>query len=110
MVHTFEEISCGIMELRIGHIQLTRSKYLFVASIISAINLGTLALLVLGVDIGYYVGLFTSAIIGVFQGIVHSIGYLKENRKATGLGVGFYSAIPLAIVGLIVFVQIIQIL
>jgi hypothetical protein len=109
-LHTFEEISCGIMVLQLGHIKMTRNRYLVAASVISTVNLGTLAMLVLGVPVGYYIGLFTSAIIGVFQAIVHSIGYLQENRKARGLGVGFYSSIPLAIVGLIVFIQIIRII
>jgi hypothetical protein len=108
VLHTFEEISCDVMEVHIGHIKMTRSKYLLGASAISTVNLGTLALLVGGVPAGYYLGLFTSAIIGVFQAIVHSIGYLRANRTARGLGAGFYSSIPLAVVGVIVFVQLVQ--
>jgi len=108
ILHTFEEISGGIMEMQLGHIKLTKNRYLLAASVLSTINLGTLALLVLALPVGYYLGLFTSAIIGVFQAIVHSIGYLRENEKARGIGVGFYSSIPLAIVGLIVFIQIIR--
>ena len=110
ILHTLEEISCGIMELQLAHIKMTRNRYLVAASAISTVNLGTLAMLVLGLPMGYYMGLFTSATIGVFQAIVHSIGYLRENRKARGLGAGFYSSIPLAIIGLIVFVQIIRII
>ena len=110
VLHTLEEISCGIMESQLGHIKMTRNRYLLAASAISTVNLGTLALLVLGVPTGYYIGLFTSAIIGVFQAIVHGIGYLRENKKARGIGAGFYSSIPLAIVGLIVFIQIIRII
>ena len=110
IIHTFEEISSGIIDTQIGPIKVTRNRYLMGASAISTINLGTLALLVLGVPLGYYIGIFTSAIIGVFQAIVHSIGYIRENRKARGLGAGFFSSIPLAIVGLIVLFQIIQII
>jgi hypothetical protein len=110
ILHTFEEIASGVMELQLVHIKLTKNRYLFAASVLSTINTGTLALLVLDISIGYYIGLITSAIIGVFQAVVHSVGYLKENKKASGLGVGFYSSIPLAIVGLIVFIQIIQII
>ena len=109
-LHTFEEISCGIMELQLAHIKVTRSRYLVAASAISTVNLGTLAMLVLGLPVGHYVGLFTSATIGLSQAIVHTMGYLRENRKARGLGAGFFSSIPLAIVGLMVFVQIIRII
>jgi hypothetical protein len=69
-----EEISCGVMELQIGHIKMTKNRYLMVAGVISTINLGTLALLVLGLNVGYYIGLFTTAILGIFQALVHGIG------------------------------------
>jgi hypothetical protein len=110
ILHTFEEVSCGIMELQLAHIKLTRNRYLVAASAVSTVNLGTLSMLVVGLPLGYYFGLFTSATIGVFQAIVHTIGYLRENGKARGLGAGFYSSIPLAVVGLIVFVQIVRII
>lgn len=110
ILHTFEEISCGIMESQPAHIKMTRNRYLVGASAISTVNLGTLALLVLGLPAGYYVGLLTSAAIGVLQAIVHTIGYLREGRKARGLGAGFYSSIPLAAIGLMVFMQIVRII
>ena len=110
VLHTFEEISHGIMELELGKVKLTRNKYLFAASAISTLNLGTLVLLILGIPAGYYLALFTSAVIGILQAVVHSVGYFREGRKTQGLGVGFYSSIPLAIVGLIVFLQIIKII
>jgi hypothetical protein len=108
VLHTFEEISCGIMEMQMGHIKMTRGRYLLAASAISTVNLGTLALLVLDLTPGYYLGLFTSAIIGVFQAVVHSIGYLREGRNARGIGAGFYSSVPLAIAGLVVFMQLVR--
>jgi hypothetical protein len=110
ILHTFEEIASGVMELQLGHIKLTKNRYLLAASVLSTINLSTLALLTLDIRIGYYIGLFTSAIIGVFQAVVHSIGYLNENKKARGMGAGFYTSIPLAIAGLIVFIQIMRII
>jgi len=110
VLHTFEEIACGIMELQLGPIKLTKKRYLLAASAISTVNLATLALLVCGAHTGYYMGLFTSAIMGVAQAIVHGIGYLRENKNARGMGAGFYSSIPLASVGLIVFIQIVRIL
>ena len=110
ILHTFEEISCGIMELELGKIKVTQNKYLFAAGGISTLNLGTLALLILGIPAGFYLALFTSAIIGILQAVVHSIGYIREGKKARGIGSGFYTSIPLAIVGLIVLLQIIQII
>jgi len=110
ILHTFEEISCGIMELELGKIKVTRNKYLFAASGISTLNLGTLTLLILGIPAGFYLALFTSTIIGILQAVVHSIGYIREGKKARGIGSGFYTSIPLAIVGLIVLLQIIQII
>jgi len=110
ILHTFEEISCGIMEMDLGKIKVTRNKYLFAASGISTLNLGVLALLILGIPAGFYLGLFTSAVIGILQAVVHSIGYLREGKKARGLGSGFYTSLPLAIAGLIVFLQIIKII
>jgi len=110
ILHTFEEISCDIMELQVGKIKLTRNRYLLAASAISTINLAVLALLVLGMPAGYYLGLVTSFIIGVIQAVVHTVGYLRENKQARGIGAGFYSSIPLAIIGLIVFIQIIQVI
>jgi hypothetical protein len=103
VLHTFEEIASGIMVQQIGPIKLERRKYLLAASGISTLNMLTLVLLILSLPAGTYIGLFTTAIFGVFQGIVHTIGYLKEGRKARGLGAGFYSAIPLAIVGATTF-------
>jgi hypothetical protein len=110
LLHTLEEISCGIMELRLAQIKMTRNRYLLAASAISTVNLATLAMLVLGLPAGTYLGLFTSAVIGVCQAVVHSIGYLREDGQARGLGAGFYSSIPLAIAGSIVLVQTVRII
>jgi len=110
ILHTLEEIACGIMELQQGRIKMTRNKYLLAAGGISTLNLGTLILIILGIPAGYYLAIFTSAVIGILQATVHGIGFLREGKKARGIGSGFYTSIPLAIVGLIVLLQIIQIL
>ena len=110
ILHTLEEIACGIMELQQGRIKMTRNKYLLAAGGISTLNLGTLILLILGIPAGYYLAIFTSAVIGILQAAVHGIGFLREGKKARGIGSGFYTSIPLAIVGLIVLLQIIQII
>jgi hypothetical protein len=110
VLHTFEEIASGIMGEQIGPIKVSKKKYLLGASLISTLNLGTLALLVLDLAPGYYIGLFTSAVIGMFQALAHTVGYLRSGKQARGLGAGFYSSIPLAAAGLFVFIQIIRIL
>jgi hypothetical protein len=107
-LHTFEEISCNIMDAKIGHIKMTKNKYLIGASVISTANLVTLILLVIGNPIGLFLGLFTSAAIGVFQVVVHTIGFLREHKTARGLGAGFYSSIPLAIVGMVLLFQFVR--
>ena len=104
VLHTLEEIACGIMELKIGHLQLTRNRYLLAASALTTINLTVLMLIVLDIKAGYMLGLFTSAVLGVFQALVHTLGYLREGKKMRGLGVGFASSIPLAAAGVVVFV------
>ena len=108
ILHTFEEISCDIMGLELGYIKLTPKRYLLGASFISTLNLGTLALLTLGLPAGYYLGLFTSSILGIFQALVHTVGYFREGKKARRFGAGFFSSIPLAIAGIIVLIQLIQ--
>lgn len=108
ILHTFEEIACDIFEFKAGRISMGRKKYLLAASGISTANLIVLVLLILKVPTGYYLGLFTTAVFGFFQAVVHTIGYIKEERKARGLGAGFYSSIPLAIAGLGTFVLLIQ--
>lgn len=108
VLHTFEEIASGIFGLELGHIKLEKKRYLLAASGISTLNMTTLILLILGLSAGYFIGLFTTAIFGVLQGFVHTIGYFKEGRKAHRLGAGFYSAIPLAIVGIFTFYLLLQ--
>jgi hypothetical protein len=104
ILHTLEEIACDVIGIQVGPIKLTRNRYLLAASALSTVNLGTLVLLILGLPAGYYLGLFTSALIGCLQGIVHTIGFFRTHRKMRGLGVGFYSSIPLSISGAGVFI------
>jgi hypothetical protein len=107
LLHTFEEIAHGVFDINVGIIHITRSKYLLAASLLTTINLVTFILIYFQFYSGYIFGLFTSGINGVFQALAHSVGYIKE-RKPTGLGVGFYSSIPLAICGLILLIQIVN--
>lgn len=108
VLHTFEEIASGIFDLDVRGHKPGKRRYLLVASGISTLNMITLLLLILDLPAGYYIGLFTTAIFGVLQGLVHTVGYFREGRKARGLGAGFYSAIPLAIVGALNFYLLLQ--
>ena len=103
VLHTFEEIAQGIFELKIGKINLTKNKYLFGASIITTVNLGTFALIITENPVGLYLGLFTTLVIGMLQFVVHAIGFIREGYKAKNIGSGFYSSIPLSIVGAVLF-------
>jgi hypothetical protein len=103
VLHTFEEIASGIFDFQLGHLKPGKNRYLLAAGGISTLNMITLALLILDHPAGRFIGLFTTAIFGVLQGIVHTVGYFREGRKAQGLGAGFYSAIPLTIMGAMTF-------
>lgn len=108
MLHTLEEIANGVFGLKVGPLNLEKNRYLLAASALTTLNLATLALIAAKVPLGYYLGIFMTAIPGVFQGIIHTIGYFKEGRRTRGLGVGFYSAIPLSLWGAVVLVMILQ--
>jgi len=108
VLHTFEEIASGIFNLEVRGHQPGKKRYLLAAGGISTLNMVTLVLLILGLPVGTFIGLFTTAVFGVFQGIVHTVGYFREGRKAQGLGAGFYSAIPLTILGAVAFYLLLQ--
>jgi len=108
VLHTLEEIAQGAFEVKIGRIKPGKKKYLFGASMITTVNLGTLALIVAGNRIGLYLGIFTSSVIGVLQALVHGYGFIREGGKARNFGMGFYSSIPLSIVGLILLINILK--
>ena len=106
VLHTFEEMAQGIFELKIGKINLTKRKYLIVASLITTVNLGTLALIVSDNKMGLYLGVFTALVFGILQAVVHTVGFIKEGGKAKKIGAGFYSSIPLSIVAAILLYHI----
>ena len=108
VLHTFEEISQEIFEIKVGRIKMSRRKYLIGASIITTVNLGTLSLIISGSKIGLYLGIFTSSTIGVLQAPIHAFGFFREGKKAKNLGAGFYSSIPLAITGFVLLINILK--
>jgi hypothetical protein len=67
-LHTFEEIACDVFGMSVGPITVERNRYLVMASILSTITIVPLALLIYDLPLGYYLGLFTSAIVGALQG------------------------------------------
>ena len=108
VIHTLEEIAQGVLDVKLGPIKASKKKYLMGATIITTVNLTTLALIVIGSEIGLYLGIFTSSTIGVLQALVHGYGFIKEGGKAKNVGVGFYSSIPLSVVGVILLYSILQ--
>lgn len=106
-LHTFEEIACDVFSLSVGHITVEKNRYLVMASVLSTITIIPLALLIYDLPLGYYLGLFTSGVIGALQGVIHAVGYVRSGTVRGSLGVGFYTAIPLSITGMIVFVQLV---
>ena len=110
VLHTLEEIAQEIFTTRIGRIQMTKRKYLLGASLITTLNLGTLSLIIIGNTYGLYFGIFTSTFIGIFQAPIHAFGFYREGYKSQKLGAGFYSSIPLAIVGLVLLIQILKVI
>jgi hypothetical protein len=108
VIHTFEEISQEVFGIEIGPIKLSMRKYLVGASMITTVNLGTLALIVSGNRIGLYLGIFTSSIFGILQALVHTIGFFKEGRKPKNFGAGFYTSLPLGLAGVVLLYNILQ--
>lgn len=108
VIHTFEEIAQEVFGLEIGPIKLSMRKYLIGASMISTINLATLALIVSRNKLGLYVGIFTSSIFGIFQALVHTIGFFKAGKKPERLGAGFYTSLPLAVGGAVLLYNILR--
>ena len=92
--HIFEEIGMGAY--KIAH---SLGKYLVAASILVTINFVAFTLILMGIRVGYYVGLFASGILAIGNGLVHLFGWLKTRKLRDGIGAGIFTGIPLAIIG-----------
>ncbi|MEN8136263.1 MAG: hypothetical protein ABFS18_12125 [Thermodesulfobacteriota bacterium] len=108
VLHTLEEIAQGVFDVKLGPIKASKKKYFIGATLITTVNFSTLALIVIGSKVGLYLGIFTSSVIGVLQALIHGYGFIKEGGKAKNVGVGFYSSIPLSIVGAILLYKILE--
>jgi len=101
--HIFEEIGCGAY--KVAH---SLEKYLVAASVLVTINFTAFALILNGNKAGFYLGLLTSGVLAVGNGIVHTVGYIKTKSVRDSLGAGFFTGIPLTIVGGFVFYRLLQ--
>jgi len=103
ILHIFEEIGCGAYKL-VHSLQ----KYLIAASVLVIINFSAFLLLTLEIRLGFYLGLFSSGILAIGNGVVHTIGYLKTRSIHDNIGSGVFSAIPLGILGILVMIQLLE--
>lgn len=94
--HIFEEIALEAYKLA-GSL----SKYLLVASVLVTINVVALYLLLLDLPAGYLLAAL-GALIGIGNGLVHVVGYLRTRSIRGTIGAGMFTGIPLALVGGIV--------
>jgi len=101
--HIFEEIGMGAY--KIAH---SLNKYLMAASILVTINFIAFGLILLDIQAGYYLGLFTSGVLAVGNGLIHFFGWLKTRKIRDSLGAGMFSGFPLAAAGVIVLGQLLK--
>ena len=96
--HIFEEIAMEAYKLA-GSL----TKYLLVASVLVTLNVVALYLLLRDLPAGYLSAAF-GALIGIGNGLVHVIGYLRTRSFRGTAGAGFFTGIPLALVGGVVLI------
>ena len=88
---------------------MTKSKYLLVASVLVTINVVALYLLLRDLPAGYLLAAL-GALIGIGNGLVHVVGYARTRSFRGTAGAGFFTGIPLALVGCIVLYALIGVL
>ena len=101
--HIFEEVGLGAYKIA-GELR----KYLIVASVLVTLNFTTFTLIHLDFIWGAYLGAFTSLVLAVGNGVIHTIGWIKSWTNKDNLGASVFTGIPLAILGVLVFIQILQ--
>ena len=102
--HIFEEIAMEAYKLA-GSL----TKYLLVASVLVTISFVALYLLLRNLPAGYLLATL-GALIGIGNGLVHVVGYLRSRSFRGTAGAGFFTGIPLALVGGIVLYALIGVL
>lgn len=101
--HILEEIGCGAY--KVAH---TLGKYLVAASVLVTLNFVAFTLILVEYRAGLFLGLLTSGVLALGNGLVHVFGAIKTKTFRDSLGAGVFTGIPLGIVGLYVLIQIIQ--
>lgn len=101
-LHVFEEIACGAY--KVGP---SLKIYLIVASVLVTFNFVSFAMIALEWQAGYIMGLIASGLLGVGNGIIHLVGYLKTKSCHETIGAGVFTGIPLGVIGAIVFYKLI---
>ena len=91
--HIFEEIAMEAYKLA-GSL----TKYLLVASVLVTVNVVALYLLLRDLPAGYVLA-GVGALIGIGNGLVHVVGYLRSRSFRGTTGAGMFTGIPLALVG-----------
>ena len=103
ILHIFEEIAMKAYEVMPKG---SLNKYLFISSGILTVYMTAFLGVALDMMFGYIL-VIIGASIAILNGVVHSVGYLK-NRKKKVLGgtiaAGFYSGIPLSLYGIVVLI------
>jgi hypothetical protein len=100
--HKFEEIGGRAYKL-VGSLK----KYLIAASVLVTLNVVSLSLIILDLQVGYIVGIVGAAI-SVLNGVVHLVGYVKTRSFYESIGAGVFTGIPLGIAGVVVLYQLMQ--
>ena len=103
ILHIFEEISMRVYEV-IPKGSLNR--YLFAASGILTVYMTAFLGVALDMMFGYILVIIGSSL-AILNGVVHTIGYLKNRKKkelSGTIAAGFYSGIPLSLYGIVVLI------
>ncbi len=101
ILHIFEEIAMKAYEVMPKG---SLNKYLFASSGILTVYMTAFLGVALDMLFGYVLVLIGCAF-AILNGIVHSVGYLKNRKKEDLKGTiaaGFYSGIPLSLYGVVV--------
>ena len=101
--HILEEVGFGAYKIAGG-----LRKYLIVASVLVTLNFTAFTLIRFDIAWGLYLGAFTSLVLAFGNGVIHSVGWIKTRTNKDSIGAGVFKGIPLAIMGVLVFIQILQ--
>ena len=93
MLHILEEIA-----LEAYKVAGSLKKYLLAASVIVTLNYVPLFMMVFDLRLGYVLAC-AGALLGIGNGIIHLVAYLRTRRVRGTVGAGVFTGIPLGLVG-----------